>query len=267
MSVCLVTGAGGSLGTALCKKLIARGDHVRAMDINECALANMNYPPEIFTKIYGDVSSYNRVMKAMRGVDIVYHLAALKNIIITEVNCPDCVRININGTLEIAEACMERGVKHAIFLSSDKACAPSTLYGASKQVGEHIWKASGRIQNTTKFTIVRSGNFFESNGNFWETWAQQKAEGKPITITDTEMRRYFIEVDDLCDILLGLPAMNQTVIPFMKEYFMMELMIQKYGENQEFIITGKRTGEKIREQLKYEDEKTVFICNDYEVVE
>lgn len=263
----LVIGAAGSLGKILCKKLIECGHKVRAMDINEYSLANMYYPPDIFTKIYGDVSSYSRVMKAMKGVDIVYHLAALKNIEITEINCPDCVRININGTVAVAEACMERQVKHAIFISSDKAVEPHNAYGASKLMGEEIWKAAGRIQDKTKFTIIRSGNFWESNGNVWELWSRQKKEGKPLTLTDPEMMRYFIEIDDLVDIILDLPQENQTVIPFMKEYNMLDALLLKYGEDQEYIVTGLRQGEKLKEKLKYDDERTREINNFYEVVE
>jgi FlaA1/EpsC-like NDP-sugar epimerase len=162
---------------------------------------------------------------------------------------------------------MERGIKHAIMISSDKSVYPTTLYGATKQVGEHIWKAAGRIQNTTKFTIVRSGNFWESNGNVFSTWDRQKEEGKPLTLTHEEMYRYFIEIDDLVNIILDLPLENQTVIPFMKEFNILETLLLKYGEDQEYIVTGLRQGEKLHEQLKYPDEKTVFICNDYEVVE
>ncbi len=263
----IVFGGAGSLGSVICRKLIERGHHVRCMDIHESALAAMNFPKERFTKIYGDISDYQRVLKAMRGVDVAIHCAALKNIEISEVNAPDCVRINVNGTMCVAEACLERQVKHAIFISSDKSCFPTTLYGATKQVGEHIWKAAGRIQNTTAFTIVRSGNFWESNGNFLETWKRQKEEGKPLTVTSTEMQRYFIGVEELADIIIDLPAMNETIIPFMKEWNIMEVLYQLYGAEQEFIITGLRQGEKLRESLKYPDEVTKEINNMYEVVE
>jgi len=267
VSTYLVTGAAGSLGQALCGKLIESGHKVRAMDINEAGLASMRFPKEQFTKIIGDVSDYSRVMKAMRGVNTVIHCAALKNIEITEINAPDCVRVNVIGTQNIAEAALERGISHAIFISSDKSVHPTTLYGATKQVGEHIWKAAGRIQNKTSFTIIRSGNFFTSNGNVFEVWEREYKEGKPLTITDLNMMRFFIEIDDLSDIILDLPTMNQTIIPFMKEYNLMDLLILKYGDEQPFIITGARQGEKMCEQLKYPDEKTISICNFYEVVE
>ena len=270
MAVVLCTGASGSLGKILVDKLIKRGDHVRAMDIHESALAQMAYPPEVFTKIYGDISDYNRVLKAMKGVDIVYHLAALKNIVITEENAPDCVRINVIGTQNVAEAAIERKVKQAIFVSSDKSVEPSTLYGSTKQTGEHLWKAAARIQNTTIFTIVRSGNFFESAGNVFEIWDKCVKEGKPLPITDLEMERYFIEVPDVADILIELPDTEEfngsVVIPFMKEYNMMDLMLLKYGDDVDFIVTGKRQGEKMKEKLKYDDEKAIYICNQYEVV-
>jgi FlaA1/EpsC-like NDP-sugar epimerase len=206
-------------------------------------------------------------MKAMRGVDVVIHCAAMKNIEISEINAPDCVRINVNGTLCVAEAAMERGIKHAIMISSDKSVAPTTLYGSTKQVGEHIWKAAGRIQSTTAYTIVRSGNFWESSGNFLEVWERQKAEGKPLTVTDLNMMRYFIDVPDLVEIIINLPVKNQTIIPFMKEYNLLDVLLLKYGEEQDYVITGCRQGDKLREQLRYPDERTTEICNFYEGVE
>lgn len=267
MKTYLITGGAGSLGKVLCEKLISRGHRVRCMDINECELALMNYPKERFTKIYGDVSDYARVMKAIRGVDVVIHCAAMKNIEITEINAPDSIRVNVIGTQNVAEAAMERGIKHAILISSDKSVAPTTLYGATKQVGEHLWKAAGRIQTTTKYTIIRSGNFFESAGNVFEVWEKQKEEDKPLTITDIDMTRYFIEIEDLAEIVIDIELENQIVVPIMKEYNMMNLMLLKYGEEQPFIVTGLRQGEKMHEQLKYPDERVICITNFYEVVE
>jgi len=268
MSIYLVTGGAGSLGKAVCKKLIEMGHTVRCMDINECALASVSYPLDRFTKVYGDVSDLSRVMKAMRGVDVVIHCAAMKNIDITEINATDCVRTNVIGTQNVAEAAMERGIKHAIYISTDKSVAPVSLYGATKQVGEHIWKAAGRIQNKTKFTILRSGNFFESNGNVFEVWEKQRLAGKPLTITDTEMQRYFIDIDEVAEIILQLDERNFTAIPIMKEYNMLDLFIMRYGERQDFIIIGKRQGEKMREELHYPDERIVEVNNFYyEVLE
>jgi UDP-N-acetylglucosamine 4,6-dehydratase len=237
------------------------------MDTHEAGLAALSFPKDQFTKVFGDVSDYDRVMKAMRGVDTVIHCAAMKNIEISEVNCPDCVRINVIGTQNVAEAALERGIKHAIAISSDKAVFPTTLYGATKQVGEHIWKAAGRIQTKTAFTILRSGNFWESNGNFLETWNKQKTEGKPLTLTDPDMQRFFIEVEDVADIILDLSPINQTVIPIMKEYNILDVLIMQFGDEQEYIVTGLRQGEKLRESLMYPDEKIISVCNAYMVVE
>jgi UDP-N-acetylglucosamine 4,6-dehydratase len=270
MSTYLVTGGAGSLGKILCDKLIQKGHRVRAMDINEAALASMVYPAEKFTKIYGDISDERRVYKALRGVDVVIHCAAMKNLLVTEWNAEDCVRINILGTQHIAEQSVERKVKQCIFISSDKAVECSNLYGATKLAGEQLWKAQARRQNNTIFTIIRSGNFFESAGNCFEIWDKCIAENKPLPITDTEMERYFIEASDVADIAIDLPLnyeMNgAVVIPFMKKYNILTLVLAKYGEETPFIITGKRQGEKITEKLKYDDEQTIFICNAYTVV-
>ena len=278
MSTFLVTGAAGTLGSLVCRKLMQQGHYVRAMDINECALAGMNFNPEKFTKIYGDISDYRRCYKALKGVDVLIHAAALKNISVTETNSEDVIRVNVNGTQNLASAAIERGVKHAIFISSDKAVEPTTLYGSSKQVGEHIWKSASRIQNKTQFTIIRSGNFWESNGNFMEIWKQQKEKGLPITITDMDMWRHFINAEEVADLVLDLngitdpkydkePAINcYTFIPKMQEYNIFEIMLQMFGENQEFIVTGRRQGEKLHERLKMEDEIPVLHTNKFEVV-
>jgi UDP-N-acetylglucosamine 4,6-dehydratase len=267
MSVFLVTGGAGSLGRVLCHKLIQRGDKVRCLDINECALAEMNYPLDRFTKIYGDISDLERLRMAMDGVDVVIHCAALKNLVITENNPYDCIRINVNGTSNVSKIAIEHKIKHAIFLSSDKSISPTTLYGSTKQAGEHIWKTAGRMQTHTAFTIVRSGNFFVSSGNVFELWKKQKAADKPLTITHVDMERFFIEVEDLADIILDLPMENQTIVPLMKEYNVLSLLLLKYGEEQEYVVIGLRQGEKLREQLRYPNEKTTEINNFYEVIE
>jgi UDP-N-acetylglucosamine 4,6-dehydratase len=270
MNTILVTGAAGSLGKILVDKLIKNGDHVRAMDINEAELASMNYPPEVFTKIYGDVSQYFRVYTAMRGCDKVYHLAAMKNLIITEFNSEDCIRINVKGTENVAAAAVDLKVKLSVFLSSDKACEACNLYGGTKLLGEQIWKAQARRQTHTIFTIVRSGNFFESRGNVFEYWEKLYKEGKPLPITDSDMERFFIDTSDLADILVDLPIdgvfNGGVVIPEMKQYNLLSLMLLKYGDETPFIIIGKRQGEKLKEKLKYDDEQTIYICNDYHVV-
>jgi len=112
MKTVLITGAAGTLGSTLCKKALKAGYKVRAMDINECALAQMNYDPTYFTKIYGDFSNYRRCYKALKDVDILLHVGALKNITITETNSEDVIRINVNGTQNLASAAIERGIKH-----------------------------------------------------------------------------------------------------------------------------------------------------------
>lgn len=267
----LITGGAGSLGKILVKKLVQGGNTVRVLDINESALAALNYPRVQVRKIYGDITDYENLLEATRGVDYVIHTAALKNLEIAEYNVVQLTQVNIMGTINVARAAAECGCKAAIFVSSDKAILPSTAYGATKQMGEKIWRWRSRIHKQTVFSVIRSGNFLESAGNVFEVWRQQLAESKPLTITDELMRRDFIETGDVADLIIGMCSwakQGDIVIPKMQTYNMVEMInrVTPVDGNPKTEIIGKRPGEKLVERLISDDEQVILTDNNYFVV-
>jgi len=254
MSTILITGAAGSLGSILTDIYAEQGHTVRAYDINEAGLADLKqkYGTNI-RAIYGDVTDRDRLEFALRGVDIVIHTAAMKNIIISESNVEQTIKTNINGTLNVAMSAMAQGVKKAIFISSDKSVESVLVYGDSKALGEKIWKWSHSISRQSIFSIIRPGNFWESRGNVFETWDRQVKDGNQITLTDPQMERYFIPTVDVARFVLQVEDMMQggeIYIPHMKLYNMHELAeeyAKKHGCG--IKITGAREGEKLIEKL------------------
>jgi len=253
VSTILITGAAGSLGSILTQLYVERGDTVRAYDINEAGLANLKEKHDSIRVIYGDITDRERLGFAMRGVDTVIHTAAMKNISITEKNPEQTIKTNVQGTLNVAMAAIAQGVEKAIFISSDKAVDSVLIYGDSKSLGEKLWKWAHTIGGETIFSTIRSGNFWESSGNVFETWARQEARKENITLTHADMQRYFIKTDKIAEFVLDVEQVmsgGEIFIPNMKLYHMYGLAKQ-YAERAgtEIEITGIREGEKLKEEL------------------
>ena len=268
MKTVLVTGAAGSLGKCIVERLIKCGFKVRAFDNNEAGLASLRYDPKVFTRIYGDIRDYTRVNYAMMGSNIVIHTAAMKNLDITEGDVPELNKTNVIGTENIAKAAIECGLECAIFISTDKAVLPSSAYGASKLLGEWIWKWASKTQDRTRFAIFRSGNFMQSAGNVFEVWAKQYSAGESLTVTDIDMRRYFIDTKRAASIVCNMPdwvANGDIVIPVMKLYKMIDLMKEFYP-NCKYTVIGSRPGEKLAERLMTTDEEVTYNGYNFQVI-
>jgi len=257
----LITGGAGSLGKEIVERL-NKNNTVRVLDINEFGLSDIGdmYPDARI--LYGDIRDISRVNLAMKEVDVCIHCAALKNINVTEYNLPELIHTNVSGTLNLILSAIEHNIKQFIFISSDKAVYPTTAYGTTKLMGENLVKWAGKIQKNTKFTIIRSGNFWKSNGNVFEMWEKQKARGHPLTVTSKGMIRYFIEAGSVANIVIGLcnytPCFSTTVIPKMTQYELMEELRKRYPDPGENIkITGIRAGEKLMEKLSTPEEHLI----------
>jgi UDP-N-acetylglucosamine 4,6-dehydratase len=264
----LVTGGAGSLGREIVDILIKQGYKVRAMDNCESNLAALNYPEFQFTRIYGDIRDYTRVHYAMRGCDTVIHTAAMKNLDITEGDVPELNRTNITGSENVAKAAIECGVDCAILISTDKAVYPASAYGASKLLAEWIWKWAAKTQTHTRFVTFRSGNFKQSSGNVLEVWDRQQNAGEPLTITDLDMERYFIDTKKAAEIVCMLPnrAVNgDVVIPKMQLQKILDLMFETHP-NCTYRTTGVRSGEKRAERLMSDDEQVTYESEDFVVI-
>jgi UDP-N-acetylglucosamine 4,6-dehydratase len=255
----LITGGAGSLGKILALYYAGTGHTVRVLDINEGELASLDHPG--VRKLYGSVCSPERLALAMNGVDLCIHTAALKNLDVSEYNVEDLVATNIQGTLNVARAAMDAGVRAAVFISTDKAVEPTTAYGASKQMGERIWLWANRVSRASKFVVFRSGNFWQSKGNVFEVWKRQVAVGGPLTVTHPDMKRYFIRIDRAVELIAQ--AVRQAdggdiIVPHMPEHQIGDLAREMFP-GVPIRVTGLRPGEKMVERLMTDDERRVAV--------
>lgn len=258
MTKYLITGGAGSLGKEIVNRL--PGSTVRVLDIDEAGLSDLKETNPDIRCLYGDITNRERVDLAMKDIDVVIHTAALKNINITEYNLPELINTNVIGTRNLVLSAIENKVKQFILISSDKAVYPTTAYGTTKLLGENLAKWAGKIQDYTKFTIIRPGNFWKSKGNVFEVWEKQKARGQYLTVTHEGMLRYFIEAGEVANIIIGLcgytPCYNSTVIPKMNLYVIGEELRKRY-KGEPIKIIGLRSGEKLNEALWTSDERVI----------
>jgi len=258
--VILITGGAGSLGSSLAKEFLNYPvASVRVFDNNEHALfklkRSLNDPRARL--LLGTILDKDRIELAGFGVDIVIHTAALKNIEITEYNPIDTIDVNVNGTINMIKSVIQNKPKIFINISTDKVAESSTLYGATKQLGERLTNWAGPHILTTKFATVRLGNIIETRGNVFEVWNEQLKNEQPLTITDTKMKRYFFHMDEAINFIFQCMLQvnrGEIFVPKMKLYSITDLA-SKISKNHKII--GPRQGEKLQEILITEEEKKV----------
>lgn len=261
MRIAFITGAAGSLGKILVKVYIDKGYMVRAFDIDEGGLADLKEQYGDFVRtIYGDITNYERIYSALGGSTILIHTAALKNIVITEDNPWETIKTNVKGTYNVVQACVAHNVRKAIFISSDKAVESTLLYGDSKAIGEKLWGWANKHSKDTRFSIIRSGNFRKSQGNVFETWDKQIKTCPIITLTDPQMERYFISMDDITKFIVLVEELmrgGEIFIPYMEQCSMHDLA-EEYAKKHNCVINviGARAGEKLIEKLYSQEEST-----------
>ncbi|AJW71825.1 SDR family NAD(P)-dependent oxidoreductase [Nitrosopumilus adriaticus] len=256
----LVTGGAGSIGSALVEKLLEFPiQSVRVFDNNEYALAKLNkkLKDSRLRIILGNILDQDRVSIACDEIDIVFHLAAIKNIEISEFNPIETIDTNVNGTVNMIKMLIEKKPKKFINISTDKAADASTLYGNTKQLGERLTSWAGsHTYPRTKTATVRFGNVIESRGNVFEIWNEEKSKNKPLSITEPSMKRYFIHANEVVDFILTgllLAKKGEIFIPKMKKFNIKQLA-DKISKSQRII--GLRQGEKLEEILLNSDEKS-----------
>src|SRR3990170_382354 len=207
----LITGGTGSLGKALTKTILERWPQVKRLVIfsrDEQKQFHMaqDYPPDKFPNLrffIGDVRDFERVKRALKGVDYVIHAAAMKHVHIAEYNPMECVKTNIIGAENIINACLETDVRHVVALSTDKAAAPVNLYGATKLASDKLFVAANNIRgwNPIKFSVVRYGNVMGSNGSVIPFFLNKRKEGV-LPVTDDTMTRFNITLQAGVDMVL-----------------------------------------------------------------
>ena len=253
----LVTGGAGSIGSHLVKEILAYPvKSVRVLDIDEHALFRLNRDVNSskLRPLLGNILDKDRVEMAGNGVDIIFHLAAIKNIEISEFNPIETIDSNVIGTVNMIKMAMKNKPKKFLNISTDKSVASSTLYGATKLLGEKLTSWAGIHLVPTKFATVRFGNVEESRGNVFEVWNDEFLKKKPLSITHPSMERYFFHVSEAVDFILScLPLISsgEIFVPKMKMYKISKLanMITKNHK-----IIGLRKGEKLKEILLTDEE-------------
>lgn len=273
----LITGA-GSLGTELVNQLLKTEVHsIRVFDNSEQALfkLQLKYPGEEKLRfVLGDIHCKESITFACNGVDAVIHTAAKKFINFGPYNLSIFIETNIYGTENVVKACMANNVEKAIFISSDKALHQFGIYAKTKAIGEDIWKWGHKISDTTKFSIIRPGNFMPSAGSVFQIWDDAISQGKEIFVTDKHMKRYFIPIEDMAAFTISVLEVmkgDEVFIPKMEEQEIYKIALEyANGDESRIKIIGVREGgEALREELMTEEEKKVAIDrgNYYEIRE
>ena len=272
----VVTGAGGSIGSELCRQIAyLKPKSLILFEINELALYSIdkelnNYNTSSFNiyPILGSVNNKKRLKNLFEHfkVDTVYHAAAYKHVPMVEFNNTEGVDNNVFGTLNCAMSAIDSGVKNFVLISTDKAVRPTNTMGATKRVAELILQALSVKQNTTIFCMVRFGNVLGSSGSVIPLFKKQIIEGGPLTVTDKNIIRYFMTVTEAVELTIQAGAMGTGgdvfVLDMGKPVKIKELaekMIQLSGLHVkdelhtdgdiEIIYTGLRAGEKLYEEL------------------
>ena len=253
----LVTGGAGSIGSHLVKEILDYPvKSVRVLDIDEHALFRLNRDVNNsrLRPLLGSILDKDRVEMAGNGVDIIFHLAAIKNIEISEFNPIETIDSNVIGTVNMIKMAMKNKPKKFLNISTDKSVASSTLYGATKLLGEKLTSWAGIHLVPTKFATVRFGNVEESRGNVFEIWEDEVRKNKPLSITHPSMERYFFHVNEAVNFILNCLSLinnGEIFVPKMKMYKISKLA-NKITKNHK--VVGLRKGEKLKEILLTDEE-------------
>jgi UDP-N-acetylglucosamine 4,6-dehydratase len=265
----LVTGGTGSFGKHFCKVMLEKyaPKVIRVYSRDELKQHEMRqkFGEGNLRYLIGDVRDVDRLRRAMEGVDIVVHAAALKQVPACEYNPLEAVKTNVHGAQNVLDAALDAGVKHVIALSTDKAVNPVNLYGATKLCAEKIIiqgnaYAGGR---GTRLSCVRYGNVIGSRGSVIPLFLQQKQTGR-ITITDKRMTRFWITLDQAVSLVLkGLSHMQggEIFIPIVPSMKIMHLA-QAIAPECDIDVIGIRPGEKLHEALTTEDDGRYTVAFD-----
>jgi FlaA1/EpsC-like NDP-sugar epimerase/lipopolysaccharide/colanic/teichoic acid biosynthesis glycosyltransferase len=272
----LVTGAGGSIGSELCRQVAALG--ARRLVLLERAETPLFYVDEELRRrfpalevaaVIGDVTDDGAVQRLLdrERPQVVFHAAAQKHVPLSEANPASTVWTNVRGTRVVTEAAVRSGVDAFIFISTDKAVDPSSIMGATKRIGEELVRFLGASQ-PGRFVIVRFGNVMGSQGSVLELFRQQIADGGPVTVTHPDMTRYFMTIPEAVRLILHAGAvgrtgdvhvlnMGQPIRITDLAHDLIRLSAPSGGRDIQVVFTGLRPGEKLEETLFGADEEAL----------
>ncbi|WGS64055.1 polysaccharide biosynthesis protein [Marinitoga aeolica] len=277
----LVTGAGGSIGSEICRQVAAlKPEKLFILGRGENSIFNINkelkekFPDLKVVEIIGDVTNINRIKYIFKRFtpDVVFHAAAHKHVPLMEKNPSEAFRVNAYGTYILAKKSIEHGVKHFIYISTDKAINPTSIMGTSKRFGEIIIRSLAQ-NSKTKFAIVRFGNVLGSRGSVIPIFREQIKNGGPVTVTDPKMKRYFMTIPEAVALVLQAGSFankGEVFVLNMGEPVSIDKLAREmirlsgYIPDQDIkvVYTGVRPGEKLYEELFLDSEEFVKTEND-----
>ncbi len=264
--ILLITGGTGSFGNAVLKRFLCSDiKEIRIFSRDEKKQDDMRHQlqnPKV--KFYiGDVRDKRSVDTAMMGVDYAFHAAALKQVPSCEFFPMQAVKTNVMGTENVLDSAIAHGVKNVVVLSTDKAAYPINAMGISKAMMEKVATAKGRALGddaATKICCTRYGNVMASRGSVIPLWVEQIKSGNPITITDENMTRYMMTLDDAVDLVIYAWQHGKNGDLFVQKApaatlsVLAESLKQLYNSNAEVKCIGTRHGEKLYETLVTREE-------------
>ena len=282
----MVTGAGGSIGSELCRKIAQwRPQRLVLFEANEYALyqidKELSASGEVsIIPVLGSVTNADRVRHAIRehGIEVLFHAAAHKHVPLVEANVIEGISNNVFGTATVAQAAKDLGISDFVLISTDKAVRPTNVMGATKRWAELVVreKAMQARQDGSgqRFCAVRFGNVLGSNGSVVPLFKEQIAHGGPVTLTDREMTRYFMSIAEAAELIVQAGALSEG-----GDVFLLDMgepvLISDLAENMirlagltvksdrqpdgdiEIVAIGKRPGEKMYEELFYDESSAV----------
>lgn len=281
--VVMVTGAAGSIGSELCRQLAGFGVRQLVLfDNAETPMHNLRlelegrFPELDFVPVIGDVRHVERLDFAFRSYRpaVVFHAAAYKHVPLMEENPCEAVRVNVSGSRNVADKCIEYGIEKMVMISTDKAVNPTNIMGCSKRLAEIYVQSlglaieQGRLQGRTRFVTTRFGNVLGSNGSVIPRFREQIAKGGPVTVTDPRITRFFMTIPEACRLVMEAATMGEGnriyVFDMGKSVKIDDLarrMIKLAGYEPDRDIqiqyTGLRPGEKLYEEVLSNAENTL----------
>lgn len=274
----LITGGTGSLGKALTKTILTKWPKINRLviysrDEQKQFQMAQEFPEKTYPAIryfIGDVRDLDRLKRAFTGVDYVIHAAAMKHVHIAEYNPDECIKTNVGGAENVIKACLASSVTRVVALSTDKACAPINLYGATKLTSDKLFIAANNIKGKQdiKFSVVRYGNVMGSNGSVIPFFMEKKKENI-IPITDIRMTRFNISLQGGVDMVLHALEHSwggELFVPKIPSYRIIDVANAIAPQCEKKVI-GIRPGEKIHEEMiTYSDSFTTYDLGKYFVV-
>ena len=258
----LITGGTGSFGKKFVETILGRYPSVRRIvvysrdELKQFEL-KQKYPHDRYPQLrffIGDVRDGERLKRACEGIDVIIHAAAIKQVDTAEYNPEECIKTNVHGAQNVINAALQTGVKHVVALSTDKACAPINLYGATKLTSDKLFTAANNISGSkdVRFSVVRYGNVMGSRGSVIPFFIGKRDSGaKELPITDMRMTRFNISLQagvDLVMYAIGHHLGGEIFVPKIPSYHITDVATA-IAPTLPQVEVGIRPGEKLHEEM------------------